>query len=284
MKHQTPTLLKFKKLKRRLGLTKDRDVMGILEALWITAQRSAPCGDIGKQLDNEELAIELEWDGDPDDLVDALVETKWLDACPVHRLIIHDWPSHAPRYIHGIAAKRGGFATPAQSPTVVPDYSPRLSDSEPDEAEEDQSSTTVDDYSPDSTQLQSPTIVPDCTKGQPNLTKPNLTKPKRESAHTLANSRSEKFNQAWDRWRAHRNENYQRLTPTSEDAALMELARCFPDDEAEQIAAIEFSILRGAKNLITNGDHRARAAPRDSPSQDDRKARRAALMSKLGKV
>jgi hypothetical protein len=36
----------------------------------------------------------------------------------------------------------------------------------------------------------------------------------------------------------------------------MELARCFPGDEATQIEVIEFSILRGAKNLITNGDHK----------------------------
>ncbi|AMV31285.1 hypothetical protein VN12_04155 [Pirellula sp. SH-Sr6A] len=281
MKHQTPTLLKFKKLKRRLGLTKDRDVMGLLESLWILAQRSAPCGDIGNQLDNEELAIELEWEGDPDELVSALVDTKWLDACEVHRLIIHDWPSHAPRYIHGIAAKRGGFATP----TIIGDCSRGLSNQEMAEAENDHSGTVVEDYSPPLNASSSPTTVDDCTRQQPNLTKPNLTKPnERERTHTLANSRSEKFDQAWNRWRAHRNENFQRLTPTSEDAALMELARCFPDDEESQIAAIEFSILRGAKNLITNGDHRVKASPRDSPSPEDRTARRTHLLSEIGKV
>lgn len=281
MKHQTPTLLKFKKLKRRLGLTKDRDVMGLLESLWILAQRSAPCGDIGRQLDNEELAIELEWDGDPDELVSALVDTKWLDACDVHRLVIHDWPSHAPRYIHGIAAKRGGFATP----TIVADCSRGLSNQGAVETQERQSPTVVEDYSPPQNSFSNTTVVEDCTRQQPNLTKPNLTKPnERERTRTLANSRSEKFNQTWNRWKAHRNEKFQPLTPTAEDAALMELARCFPDDEESQIAAIEFSILRDAKNLILNGDHRAKASPRDSPSTDDRAARRKQLLSQIGKV
>jgi len=149
MKHQTPTLPKFKKLKRRLGLSKDRDAMGLLESLWLLAQKSAHRGDVGRQLDNEDIAIELEWDGDADSLISALVETRWLDRCVENRLVIHNWADHAPRYIHGIVAKKGGFA-------VV---------------------TTVKDHSPGLQSTTKPPLVGDCSREQPNLTQPNLTQP-----------------------------------------------------------------------------------------------------------
>lgn len=71
----------------------------------------------------------------------------------------------------------------------------------------------------------------------------------------------------------------------------MELARCFPDDEASQIEAIEFSILRGAKHLITNGDHRARDAPTTSCLTGSKPGRTRTndlpdeeLFSKIGKL
>ncbi len=148
MKHQTPELLKFRKLQRRLKIGKAHCV-GLLELLWIETQRQAPRGDIGK-FSNEDIAVLLEWEGDPDDLVAALVDYGWLDECSENRLIVHDWPEHAPRYVHGIVAKIGGFLSPRlQSPTIVPDCSPGLT----------------------------PPSVDDCTRQQPNLTKPNLTKP-----------------------------------------------------------------------------------------------------------
>ncbi|XZE18788.1 hypothetical protein SH449x_004093 [Pirellulaceae bacterium SH449] len=86
-------------------------------------------------------------------------------------------------------------------------------------------------------------------------------------AHTPLEGKSKSFQTAWKRWRSHQRENFTPLTPTSEEAALMELGRCFPDNEPEQVKAIEFSILRRAKNLITSGDHnRARASPQDPKS------------------
>ena len=110
MIHRTTSLVKFKKLQHRLGFTKTRDTIGILEAMWLFTQREAPRGDIGK-FDNETLAIELEWDGDPEMLVVTLVETRWLDAHPVHRLVVHDWHNHAPRYVHSLVQRYGGFVT-----------------------------------------------------------------------------------------------------------------------------------------------------------------------------
>lgn len=99
MKRDTPNLLKFKRLQRRLGESK-RGLVGLLELLWIETQRNCPEGDIGR-FTNEEIAIMVDWDGDPDELVAALVETRWLDRSENHILIVHDWEDHCPNYIKG---------------------------------------------------------------------------------------------------------------------------------------------------------------------------------------
>lgn len=132
--------MKFRKLARRLGV-RQYEAAGILEMLWIATQKNAPRGDIGRW-DNEEIAIAIDWPGNADELVDALVDCGWLDRCDTYRLVVHDWHTHAPRYIHGVVAKCGGFVT------------------------------TVADYSEP---LQSVTVVVDCTEGQRNVTKRNLT-------------------------------------------------------------------------------------------------------------
>ena len=71
---------------------------------------NSPRGDIGR-MDNESIAIECDWpaDQDPDVLIDALEDTGWLDEHPEHRLVIHDWNDHAPRWVRGVAAKKGGI-------------------------------------------------------------------------------------------------------------------------------------------------------------------------------
>ena len=89
MKANTPELMKFKKLQRKLGESR-RGTIGLLEGLWIETARNSPAGDVGR-FTNEEIAIMVDWDGDPDLLVDALVECRWLDRCSEHRLVVHDW-------------------------------------------------------------------------------------------------------------------------------------------------------------------------------------------------
>lgn len=135
MKHGTMQLVKFKKLHRRLGFATYRETAGLLEVMWLVAARETPRGDLG-QMDNETIAIELEWNGDPDHLVKSLVETRWLDPHPEHRLVVHDWADHAARFVHGVAAKKGGMIVVTDE-----DYSRGL-----------QSWTTDDDETPDSPQ------------------------------------------------------------------------------------------------------------------------------------
>jgi hypothetical protein len=153
MKHNTPTLSKFKKLGRRLE-TDVKTTVGIVELLWIACQINTPRGDIGAKLDNEEIAIACDWGGEPDELITALVDTGWLDEHPEHRLVVHDWADHAPYYIRGIAARQGGFA-------VAGSLKPK--------------SATTD--ANDSTPTTSATNVADVREQQPNLTQPNKTKP-----------------------------------------------------------------------------------------------------------
>ncbi len=157
MKHTTPDSMKFKRLCRRLGVT-PVVAAGTLELLWIATARNAPPGDIGR-FSNEDIAIQVYWEGNADELVGALVETGWLDSSSQHRLVVHDWHEHAPRYIHAWMKSKGlTFASysptgPTTVATIVPTIEP------PTEA----------------------TTVATVEGGIPNLTVPNLTKPLKDS-------------------------------------------------------------------------------------------------------
>lgn len=120
MKHQVPESMKFRKLQRRLG-TSRLVTVGTLELLWLSTQKNCPQGDIGKFTD-EEIAIECEWEGNADELVEALAATGWLDRDPEHRLIVHDWEEHAPGWIKRQLKRHGkSFVTPSSRPSVTDD-------------------------------------------------------------------------------------------------------------------------------------------------------------------
>lgn len=59
--------------------------------LWEWAADFALFGDIGKH-DDETIAAAVEWEGDPQILIDALVDTGWVDRTNnKSRLVLHDW-------------------------------------------------------------------------------------------------------------------------------------------------------------------------------------------------
>lgn len=89
MKSGTTELLKFVKLQRRLKESK-RGVVGLLECLWLATAKNCPRGDIGR-FSNEEIAILCDYEGDPDELVSAMIDCRWLDVDEDCRLIVHDW-------------------------------------------------------------------------------------------------------------------------------------------------------------------------------------------------
>ena len=138
MKAGTESSIKFKRLKRRLALP-HWQVVGLLESLWSVTRQSAPRGDIGRFSD-EDIAASIEWDGDESELISTLVESGFLDRCPTHRLVVHDWADHCPTYIKGNLKNKGvafavadlvpdssmGLSPPTKSPHLVPDPSPPL--------------------------------------------------------------------------------------------------------------------------------------------------------------
>ncbi len=84
---------KLQRLQRRLQLTRFQ-AMGLLESLWHFTGRYAAQGDIGRWSD-EEIASWIEWNDDPEELMETLVVCGWLDRDPTHRLLVHDWSEHA---------------------------------------------------------------------------------------------------------------------------------------------------------------------------------------------
>lgn len=112
MKSNTPDLLKFRRLMRRLNESK-RGIAGLLELLWIGVAKNCPEGDIGR-FANEDIAILCDWEGDPDTLIEALVDCGWVDQCDEYRLVIHDWETHCPTYVRGVLKRHNrDFVAPA---------------------------------------------------------------------------------------------------------------------------------------------------------------------------
>lgn len=102
---------KLKRLCRTLKVPSYAAV-GILESLWHLVARETPRGDIGK-LCNTDIADAIDWEGDADVLIDALVSSGWIDKCDVHRLVIHDWHEHANDTTKKFIARNNlSFATP----------------------------------------------------------------------------------------------------------------------------------------------------------------------------
>lgn len=86
--------------------------VGILESLWHWTARYCPQGDLGRY-SNRIIAQAVGWpEGDADRLINALVETGWIDAHDVRRLVVHDWHEHADDSVHAfLARKTMRFAT-----------------------------------------------------------------------------------------------------------------------------------------------------------------------------
>ncbi len=110
MKRGTPDHPKTKALAARLDL-KRWQVVGLLESLWHFTATYAKRGDIGKW-SNIEIASAIEWQADPDALISALLECRWLDSSEPFRLLVHDWHDHADQTVsRSDEVKKLGFAS-----------------------------------------------------------------------------------------------------------------------------------------------------------------------------
>lgn len=189
MKTGTLDKIKFMRLSMRLGLPRYA-VIGLLEGLWYLTSTSAIDGGIGR-FANDEIAAWLEWPGDPDELIRALVATGWIDDVGGDvRLAIHDWEEHCSRTVRGNVARWRGnkFAGCAhQAPTNVefsPPAAPPKGECMVKNREAPRDTPTVANEAPRDNPMEDPRdnpgehpcdLPPNQTK--PNQTKPNPTKP-----------------------------------------------------------------------------------------------------------
>lgn len=73
--------------------------VGIVESVIALTVTQTPRGDIGA-LTDAEIEEWVGWEGEPGAMIRALIESRWLDECTVHRLILHDWAHHAPKFVN----------------------------------------------------------------------------------------------------------------------------------------------------------------------------------------
>lgn len=161
MKATTTASIKFMRLKRKLALPHWQAV-GLLESLWVFCMANAMDGAIGRH-SNEDIAAALEWSGNPDQMIDALVDTGWLDRHPDARLCIHDWEEHCPTYVKGIMSRKGKSFVSSVPPSTPLSGQPSALPS-------DQLSTPLDPTEKPSQSSQLPIL------GLPNQDKPILGK------------------------------------------------------------------------------------------------------------
>lgn len=96
MKRGTPDHPKMLMLASLLGLEK-WGAVGVMESVWHFTAKYAPAGDIGKYTD-EMIAVGIGWSKSAEQLISALVESKWLEMSGQVRLYVHDWHHHSDDY------------------------------------------------------------------------------------------------------------------------------------------------------------------------------------------
>jgi hypothetical protein len=78
---------------------------GILASLWDWAAEYAHHGNVGKY-SNTIIAKAVTFPVErADELIEAMVLSRWLDRSEEHRVIIHDWPEHCEDSVHARLAR-----------------------------------------------------------------------------------------------------------------------------------------------------------------------------------
>jgi hypothetical protein len=98
---------KTRRLAKCLGVS-NCYALGILEALWHVTAEQCPTGDI-TSLSAQDLAEEMFYEENPEELVKALIKSGWIDEAGEKKaktLIVHGWSEHADSTVHIYLAKR----------------------------------------------------------------------------------------------------------------------------------------------------------------------------------
>jgi hypothetical protein len=88
---------KSKRLKRKLNVS-IHEVVGILHFFWHWAVKYAEDGDITK-FSAEDIADAIQFDGDADKLINALIESGFVDEFEDGQRVIHDWFDYAGKLV-----------------------------------------------------------------------------------------------------------------------------------------------------------------------------------------
>lgn len=86
-----PNHPKTLKMKRRLGAA---GPLGIIYLI-LHAAAEKPDGDL-TSMDDEEIELAAQWDGEPGAFIAAAVQVKFLEAAPGGGYVLHDWADHQP--------------------------------------------------------------------------------------------------------------------------------------------------------------------------------------------
>lgn len=232
---------KFARLKVCLKVGRFQ-ALGVLETLWQFTGRYTPQGNIGKYSD-EEIEAWLEWDGAEGALVAALVKCGWLDRCPTHRLIVHDWHEHID-HTTKTALNRANME-PIGRP-IEPEKG---------KVREQRSNSVRTVCAP-----PEPVPVP-VPENKEKVEKESwLPAPRQVGANPRAQQGAltsqfkppepldtAEFRDAWARWARHRAEKRKSLTPSTADSQLSMLAKL---GSANAVACIELSITHGWQGLF----------------------------------
>jgi len=103
MKREALRHPKMLDLAARLRIPREHAI-GIVSVLIDWVHDMAPQGDVGKWPDGA-IAVASGWSGDPHEFINALIEARWLDSHPHHRLLVHDYPDHAERFVKAKLSK-----------------------------------------------------------------------------------------------------------------------------------------------------------------------------------
>lgn len=93
--------------------------IGVLESLWHFTAQYATSGAIGKW-PNTAIARGIGWNpSDADRLIEALINSKWLDESENYRLVVHDWPQHCDGTTHLNLARNGEIFADGTKPSIT---------------------------------------------------------------------------------------------------------------------------------------------------------------------
>jgi hypothetical protein len=114
MKTGVPRDPRISRLARALGCSK-LEAIGLIEMLFHFAMDHADDGGVGR-FEPEDIADGLQWDRDPEALQSALISSGWIVPSKESRLVVADWPTHAPEFIHRRLSRSGRRFLSGQCP------------------------------------------------------------------------------------------------------------------------------------------------------------------------